>query len=68
MSADDVLVRQLKFSFILQLVGAGLFAVATIIRIVLGGLDITAIVFLIATVLISTAAVFTRKRIKQITG
>jgi hypothetical protein len=58
----------LKFSFILQLVGAGLFAVATIIRIVLGGLDITAIVFLIATVLISTAAVFTRKRIKQITG
>jgi hypothetical protein len=68
MSADDVLVRQLKFSFILQLVGAGLFAVATIIRIVLGGLDITAIVILIATVLISTAAVFTRKRIKQITG
>jgi|DEB0MinimDraft_6_1074348.scaffolds.fasta_scaffold82668_3 hypothetical protein len=68
MSADDVLVRQLKFSFILQLVGAGLFAVATIIRIVLGGLDITAIVFLIATVLISTAAVFTRKRIQQITG
>jgi len=68
MSADDVLVRQLKFSFVLQLVGAGLFAVATIIRIVLGGLDITAIVFLIATVLISTAAVFTRKRIKQITG
>ena len=68
MSADDVLVRQLKFSFILQLVGAGLFAVATIIRIILGGLDITAIVFLIATVLISTAAVFTRKRIKQITG
>ena len=68
MSADDVLVRQLKFSFILQLVGAGLFAVATIIRITLGGFDITAIVFLIATVLISTAAVFTRKRIKQITG
>ena len=68
MSADDVLVRQLKFSFVLQLVGAGLFAVATIIRIVLGGLDITAIVFLIATVLISTAAVFTRKRIQQITG
>lgn len=68
MSADDALVRQLKFSFVLQLVGAGLFAVATIIRIALGGLDITAIVFLIATVLISTAAFFTRKRIQQITG
>lgn len=66
MSADDPLVRQLKFSFVLQVVGAALFAVATIIRVALGGFDITAIIFLVATVLITVAAVFTRKRIQQL--
>ncbi len=67
MPADNVLLRQLKFSFVLQLVGAGLFAIATIIRFVIDGLDITTFLFLGATVLIGAAAVFTRKRIQQLT-
>lgn len=67
MPADNVLLRQLKFSFILQTVGAGLFAIATIIRFVIDGLDITTFLFLGATLLIGVAAVFTRRRIQQLT-
>ncbi len=68
MSADDVLLRQLKFSFALQTIGAALFAVATVIRFIAGGLDLTTIVFLGATILITVAAVFTRTRIQQLRG
>ena len=64
MSADDVLLRQLKFSFVLQIIGAGLFAIATVIRLAIGGFDLTTILFLGATILIGAAAVFTRKRIQ----
>lgn len=67
MSADSVLLRQLKVSFVLQLVGAGLFAIATVIRFIIDGLDVTTFLFLGATVLIGVAAVFTRRRIQQFT-
>jgi hypothetical protein len=66
MSADDQLLRQLKFSFVLQVIGAALFAIATVIRLVIDGLDITTFIFLGATILIAAAAVFTRKRIQQL--
>ena len=66
MSADEVLLRQLKFSFVLQIIGAGLFAIATVIRFVAGGLDLTTIVFLGATILIAVAAFFTRSRIQRL--
>ncbi len=68
MSADDVLLRQLKFSFVLQVVGAALFAIATVIRFIAGGFDLTTIVFLGATILIAVAAFFTRTRIQQLRG
>ncbi len=67
MPADNVLLRQLKVSFVLQLVGAGLFAIATVIRFIIDGLDVTTFLFLGATVLIGVAAVFTRGRIQQFT-
>jgi ABC-type transport system involved in cytochrome bd biosynthesis fused ATPase/permease subunit len=66
MSADDVLLRQLKFSFVLQVIGAALFAIATVIRFIAGGFDLTTIVFLGATILILVAAFFTRTRIQQL--
>jgi ABC-type transport system involved in cytochrome bd biosynthesis fused ATPase/permease subunit len=66
MSADEVLLRQLKFSFVLQVIGAALFTVATVIRFIAGGFDLTTIVFLGATILILVAAFFTRTRIQQL--
>lgn len=66
MSADDPLLRQLRFSFVLQIIGATLFAIATVIRFVAGGFDLTTIVFLGATILIGVAAFFTRTRIQRL--
>lgn len=68
MSVDDAILRQLKFSFVLQVIGGALFAVATVIRFVIGGFGFLTLVFLGATILIGVAAVFTRMRIRQLRG
>jgi uncharacterized membrane protein YjjP (DUF1212 family) len=68
MSAEDALLRQLKFSFVLQVIGAALFAIATVIRFVAGGFDLMTIVFFGATLVIIAAAVLTRRRIRQLRG
>ena len=66
MSAEEALRRQLKFSFVLQLAGGALFALATVVRAISVGFDGVTILFLAATLIISAAAVFTRTRMSTL--
>jgi hypothetical protein len=64
MSVDDPLYRQLRFSFILQTIGAVLFAVATVVRVFIDGFTITTLLFGLATVAIAALARWTYRRLQ----
>jgi hypothetical protein len=66
MSADDSLRRQLRFAFFLQVAGAVMFAAAAVIRVVSLGFDLLAVVFAGIAVLIAGAAVFTRRKMREL--
>ncbi len=66
MSAEDSLRRQLKFSFVLQVIGAVLFAVAFVIRALIYGLELTTWLFALGCIGISAIAVWTRKRLQEL--
>jgi hypothetical protein len=67
MSAEDSLRRQLRFALFLQVAGAALFAVAALVRITSFGVDLLTIVFLCIAVLIGGAAMFTRRKMRDLT-
>jgi uncharacterized membrane protein len=64
MSVDDPTYRQLRFSFILQTIGAVLFAIATIVRVFLDGFAVTTLLFAAATILIAALARWTYRRLQ----
>lgn len=66
MSAEESLRRQLRFSFILQVIGAVLFAVAFVIRTVIYGLELTTWLFALGSIGIAAVAVWTRRRMQEL--
>ena len=64
MSTDDSLRRQLRFSLFLQIAGAVMFAVATVVRALAVGIDLITIVLALITVAVVAAAVFTRSKMQ----
>ncbi len=67
MSADESLRRQLRFAFFLQVAGAALFAVAALVRIASFGVDLLVVIFACVAILIGGAAVFTRRKMRDLT-
>jgi uncharacterized membrane protein YjjP (DUF1212 family) len=68
MSADEALRRQLRFAFFLQIAGAAMFGLAFATRAIALGFDpITAVLGLV-TLLIVGAAVFTRRKMRGLSG
>lgn len=68
MSADESLRRQLRFALTLQIAGAIMFGAACVIRAVALGLDpVTALLGLVA-LLIAGAAIFTRRKMQDLTS
>jgi hypothetical protein len=66
MSADDSLRRQLRFAFFLQVAGATLFAVTALVRLASFGVDVLALVFACIAIAIGGAAVFTRRKMRDL--
>lgn len=66
MNGDEILRRQLRFSFFLQVAGAVMFAVATFVRAVAVGVDLGTILLALVTVGVGAAAMFTRSRMKAL--
>lgn len=58
--------RQLRFAFFLQIAGASMFAIATVIRAVGIGFDAVTGVFGLVAIVIAGAAVFTRKKMREL--
>lgn len=58
--------RQLRFALVLQIAGAVMFLVATIVRWTSFGLDPLTMFFGAATVVATGAAVFTREQLRRI--
>lgn len=68
MSADESLRRQLRFALFLQIAGAAMFGIAFVTRaVVLGFEPVTAVLGLI-TLLIIGAAVFTRRKMQDLSA
>lgn len=68
MSADDSLRRQLRFALFLQIAGALMFGAAFATRAIALGFDpVTALLGLV-TLLIVGAAVFTRRKMQDLTS
>ncbi len=65
MNGDESLKRQLRFSFFLQVAGAVMFAIATLVRASAVGIDLVTIILALVTIGIGAAAVFTRSRMKM---
>jgi hypothetical protein len=68
MSAADPLYRQLRFAFILQVAGATMFGIAFIVRAVGLGFEPVTAIFGLITLLIVAAAVFTRRKMRDLAG
>jgi uncharacterized membrane protein YjjP (DUF1212 family) len=66
MSADESLRRQLRFAYFLQIAGATMFTAAAVIRVVSFGFDALAVVFAGIAVLIAGAAIFTRRKMREL--
>lgn len=66
MNADESLRRQLRFAFVLQVAGAAMFTAAAVIRIASFGFDVLAVVFAGIALVISGAAVFTRRKMREL--
>ncbi len=66
MAADDALRRQLRFSWVLQIIGATLFGVAFFIRAFIYGLEPTTWLFAVGGVGIAGVAVWTRRRMNDL--
>jgi hypothetical protein len=68
MSTNDPLYRQLRFAFLLQIAGAVMFGVAFATRAVALGFDpVTALLGLVMLLVIA-AAVFTRRKMQDLSG
>lgn len=65
---DETLRRRLRFSFVLQVVGALMMGVAAIVRLSAFGLDAISVVLLAAALLIGAVAVFTGVQIRRLSG
>jgi uncharacterized membrane protein YjjP (DUF1212 family) len=68
MSADESLRRQLRFAFFLQVAGAALFGAAFVTRALALGFDpVTALLGLVALLIVG-AAVFTRRKMRDLSS
>jgi hypothetical protein len=67
MTPEEQMRRQLRFAFLLQVAGAVMFAIATVVRAVGIGFDVVTAVFALITVVIAGAAIFTRKKMQELT-
>lgn len=67
MSADESLRRQLRFAFFLQIAGATMFAGAFIVRVMALGFDPVTVLLGLVALLIVGAAVFTRRKMQDLT-
>jgi hypothetical protein len=65
---DESLRRRLRFSFVLQVVGAVMMAGAAVVRLSAFGLDAVSAVLLAAAVLIGAVAVVTGVQIRRLSG
>ncbi|MEK9810958.1 MAG: hypothetical protein VW362_10965 [Candidatus Nanopelagicales bacterium] len=66
MNGDESLKRQLRFSLFLQVAGAVMFAIATLVRAFAVGLDLVTIILALVTVGVGAAALFTRSRMQTL--
>lgn len=67
MTPEEQLRRQLRFAFFLQVAGAVMFAAAVVIRTMSIGFDVVTALFALITVVIVGAAIFTRKKMQELT-
>lgn len=65
MSVDDPLYRQLRFAFFLQVAGAVMFGGAFIARAIGLGFEPVTAIFGLITLLIVAAAIFTRRKMRE---
>ncbi len=66
MSADESLRRQLRFALFLQIAGAAMFGIAFVTRAVVLGFEPVTGVLALITLLITGAAVFTRRKMQDL--
>jgi hypothetical protein len=68
MSADDPLYRQLRFAFFLQVAGATMFGIAFVVRAINLGFEPVTAIFGLVTLIIVAAAIFTRRKMRDLAG
>lgn len=66
MTPEEQVRRQLRFALFLQIAGAAMFALAASIRAVAIGFDMVTSILVLITLLIIAAAVFTRRKMRQL--
>lgn len=66
MNPEDSVRRQLRFSMFLQIAGAVMFAIATLVRAFAVGVDAVTVILALITLAVIGASVFTRSKLRAL--